>query len=395
MLARGLATVILLAVWSWLYWVAAVSAPLISGTTAGKQLEPSNTSYIESQIGQIFNGAVPWWLSVAFLALLVWMWWRPVRNLVLKSGASALLMLLFIPSAHAYYDKSDYAEVYTILPNESAFWIPDVGDNKANQVQLDSEQYLKDNKVAAKRFQIPHVHLSGSGSFFDFYVPSGRLIIVDRTPYSREWVSAPHRGTSTKDESFPCQSKEGVNMSAGVSIGASVAETNAAKFLFRFGVVTPKVDRLDPKVIFASVYFGRSLVDVMDDVGRKKIQTLVCREFAARSFDEGNAQLNQIMDSVTKQAGDYFANVGVTLDFLGWADTITFDKDVQQAVNDRYTADKIAPVLAILQTKAILDGAAKWNGALPPMPGFVVVPQDFFEKVGSWFGAAKPPAVRP
>jgi hypothetical protein len=394
MFMRGIATIFLLCAYGWFYWAVSVTAPLVSGPLAGKQMEPSNTMYVESQVGALFNGSLPWWFTLGSLALLAWIWWHPTREAIKKALVVVAVVLILPATAHAYYDKSDYAEVYTILPNESAFWIPDVGDNKASQVQLDSEQYLVQNKVATKRFQIPHVHLSGSGSFFDYYVPSGRLIIVDRTPYSREWVAG-ERGTSKKDESFPCQSREGLNISVGVSIGASVTEINAAKFLFRFGVVTPKVDRLDPKIIFSSVYFGRSLIDVMDDVGRKKIQTLVCHEFAARSFEDGNAQQNQIMDTVTKQAADWFTAYGVTLDFLGYADTLTFDKDVQAAVNDRYTADKIAPVLAVLQTKAILDASAKWNGVLPNLPGFVVIPGDFFEKVASWFSAATRPQAKP
>ncbi len=34
-------------------------------------------------------------------------------------------------------------------------------------------------------------------------------------------------------------------------------------------------------------------------------------------------------------------------------------------VNDRYSDDKIAPVLSVLRTKAVLDALAKWNGRVP------------------------------
>ena len=257
-------------------------------------------------------------------------------------------VLLAAPQAQAYYDKTDYTEAYTILPNESAFWIPDAGANKDNQAQFDSEAYLQANKIAVKRFIVPHTKLQGSGGFFDFYVPAGRLIIVDRTPFSREWVEARERGTSTRNESFPCQSKEGLNISVGVSIGASVLEANAAKYLYRFGVLPPVGDRTDPKVIFASVFFSRKLSDVMDDVGRKKVQTLVCNEIASRSFDKANEEANQIMGAVGKAATDYFASVGITLDFIGWADTFTFDPAVQDAVNRRYVASQDQAIAAAL-----------------------------------------------
>ena len=138
-------------------------------------------------------------------------------------------------------------------------------------------------------------------------------------------------------------------MTVGVSIGASVLEANAAKYLYRFGVLPVGGDRGDPRVIFASVYYSRKLSDVMDDVGRKKVQTLVCSEITSRSFDKANAEANQIMEAVRKGAADYFAAVGITLDFIGWADTFTFDKEVQDAVNRRYIASQdqaIATALA-------------------------------------------------
>ncbi len=162
-----------------------------------------------------------------------------------------------------------------------------------------------------KRFVVPHQKLSGSGgtawlSGWDSYIPTGRLIIVDRTTFSREWVDAEGRGTSAKKEGFPCQSREGLNITAGISIGASVSEANAARYLFHFGVLSPisigkdgvAAQRNDPQIIFTSVYYSRKLSSVMDDVGRKMVQTLVCSELSLRSLDEDNSQAGQIMDVV-------------------------------------------------------------------------------------------------
>ena len=160
------------------------------------------------------------------------------------------------------------------------------------------------------------------------------------------------RGTSANDQSFPCQSKEGLNITAGISIGASVSEENAAKFLYRFGVVAPQGDRNDPKIIFASVYTGRSLANVMDDVGRKKVQTLVCSEIGKRTFDQANEDMVPMMETIQKTTKEYFATVGITLDFIGWADTFEFDASVQKAVNDRYIATKLASALPVLQAVA-------------------------------------------
>jgi hypothetical protein len=350
------------------------AATLVTAQMAGKQFDNSDMSYAVSSVGMRVFGhlGVPF---VVLLGLLLAIWWRPLRGLI---GALALAggVLAATHPAAAYYDKADYTEAYTILPNESAFWIPDIGANKDNQAQIESEAYLNANKVALKRFIVPHTKLPGSGGFFDFYVPAGRLIIVDRTPFSREWVDATERGTSTRHEGFPCQSQEGLNITVGVSIGTSVAEANAAKYLYRFGVMAPAGDRGDPRTIFTSVYYSRKLAEVMDDVGRKKVQTLVCDEITARSFDQANHDAARIMDSVKQKAGEYFGAVGITLDFIGWADTFTFDPAVQEAVNRRYIASQdqaiaalLAPYAATIQALAGADALRsfghKTDGRLP------------------------------
>jgi hypothetical protein len=299
--------------------------------------------------------------------------------------ALAGLLLLPATAAQAYYDKNDYTEAYFILPNESAFFIPDAGANRDSQAKFGSAQYLEENKVAAKRFIIPHTKFSGSGFFQDFYVPTGRLIIVDRTPYNREWTASRNRGTSTRDESFPCQSQEGLNVTVEVAIATAVTEEDAARFLYWFGVRPPQGNRADPQVIFASVYNGRGLAEVMDGVGRGKVQSLVCKQIGARSFDKVNSDVNAIMEAVTADAGAYFKSRGITLDYIGWAGTFTFDHDVQKAINDRYTAEKIAPMLPVLQTKALLDAAGRWDGHLPStVSGLWLVPGDVLAGVQNW-----------
>lgn len=370
--SRGVATVVVLIGWMAVNWFLNVAAPVVSAELAGKQFENSNVSYGVSRLATFFNGSGLSLLVVGIVLLAIW--WRPLKGLF--AGAAVIALLVIPLSAHAYYEKSDYTEAYTILPNESAFWIPDVGANKDSQVKLDSADYLRANKIAAKRFIIPHQKFQGSGLFTDFYIPAGRLIIVDRTPYSREWVKDTARGTSNRDESFPCQSKEGLNIGVGVSIGTSVSEENSPNFLYHFGVLPPLGDRHAPEIIFTSVYYGRSLVQVMDDVGRKKVQTLVCNEISKRTFDKANEDMVTIEEAATTAARDYFAFVGITLDFMGWADTWQFDHEVQAAINRRYAAEKdkasaelLRPYADTIQqlatAQALRTFADKFNGRLP------------------------------
>lgn len=351
--------VVLTAIWGMFYtafqWVYTPVASLMLGEAAGNQFANSDGTYYQFNF---INGVISHLNGIAlgiFLIGLFFIWIGALKKGFTYLGTLSIIvigLMLYDTPSYAYYATTDIAEAYTILPNESAFWIPDQGANKDSQKAFDSEDYLNSAKIAAKRFIVPHAKFSNSGGWvgFDSYVPTGRLIIVDRTTYSKEWVDSTTRGSSKNMEGFPCQSKEGLNITAGVSIAASVSDNeDAAKFLYHFGVTPPQGDRKDPQVIFTSVYYGRKLESVMDDVIRKKVQTLVCNEFGARTFDEGNSQINAILVTVEKNARDYMKSVGITLEFIGWADTLAFDPEVQKAVNDKYVADKLASSREILQ----------------------------------------------
>jgi len=373
---RIVLSVVAILVYGWVNFLLNPVATIMAGSAAGQQFANSDSGFVSAYWGMNIFGhlGIP---ALALFGVLVWIWWDALKRLLASLAATAIVLTGLLPQpAAAYYDKTDFTEAYTILPNESGFWIPDVGANKDSQAQFESEAYLNSNRVALKRFIVPHAKLQGSGSFYDFYVPAGRLIIVDRTPFSREWVDAADRGTSRRREGFPCQSREGINIAVGVSIGASVTEANAAKYLYRFGVVPPVGDRTDPRIIFNSVYYSRKLAEVMDDVGRKKVQTLVCDEITARSFDKANEEAVQVMTAVKQKAAAYFAEVGITLDFIGYADTFTFDHEVQEAVNRRYVASQdqaiaalLAPYTATIEALAAADAlrafGQKTDGRLP------------------------------
>ena len=404
-LARAVATVAALIVWGYVNFLMSVGAPLVTGRMAAQQFANSDAAYIRSQYGiNLFS----WLGGVTTLALLVviaLLWWAPLRRRAGSGGPRMVAVPLFAvlgiglaaAPAQAYYDKNNYTEVYFILPNESAFFIPDVGANQKTQAAFGSEEYLRNNKIAAKRFEVPHQKLSGTGFWSDFYVPTGRLIIVDRTPYSREWVDSPERGTSRKKQGFPCQSKEGLNVTVGISIGASVTEENSPRFLYRFGVRPPPGDRSKPEIIFTSVYYGRSLAEVMDGVVRNKVQSLVCDEFTARSLDQANAEALAIRQKAEDSVRKYLESVGITLDFMGWADTFTFDPDVQKAIDDRYAAEKIAPVLPTLQAAAdirIKEGLANGLASHGLPANLLAIPTDLLD-AAKFFGGSSGPNGRP
>lgn len=373
-------------------------ATLASGKMAVKQFESSDASYVVSRFGMDFFShlGVP---AIVLLAVLILIWWKPIKAFFTAQNITlvlAAMILLSSTQAFAYYAKEDYADPYFILPNESAFFVQDAGDNLKDQGKFGTEAYLRENKIPAKRFEVPHAKLPNSGLWSNYYVPTGRLIIVDRTPFNREWVKDVHRGSGAKNEGFPVQSKEGINITVGIAISASVSEDDSPKFLFRFGVKPPAGDRTKPEVIFTSVYYGKSLTEVMDGVVRNKVQSLLGAEFISRTFDQCNNQSAEIIKSVEDKLAVYMKAVGITLDYVGWADTFEFDEAIQQAINRRYIAgqDKaIAEMLAqqtqIMQslatTEAIRNFGSKTDGKLPMAVSVSWLPSSFGEFFGNLF----------
>jgi len=292
--------------------------------------------------------------------------------------------LLVSHQAQAYYNREDVAEAYFILPNETAFFVPDDAPVRDGQSKFGSVEDLKAKQIAARRFVIPHARFSGSGIFQDYYVPTGRLILVDRGPFNRVWTDRIN-GNESRNDGFPCQTQEGLNVTVEVAISASVADADAAQFLYWFGVQEPKGNRSDPAVIFTSVFYGRTLAEVMEGVGRGKVQSLVCHEIAARTLDKVNFEANQIMVTVAKSASEYFMERGITLDYIGWAGDFTFDRDIQKAINSRYIAEKIAPVIGVLESKANYDAVRHWDGHLPgSVSGLWLLPGDIWDSVQGW-----------
>ena len=311
-------------------------------------------------------------------------------------ASTILATLVFCNTASAYYDKTDYTEAVYIQPNQSAFFIPDTGANNSGQAQFGSADYLVANKVASKRFIIPHSKLTGSGGFSDYYVPAGRLIVVDRTPFFREWVSSTTRGTSSGDQGFRFESAESIFMSTGITIAATVTEEDAAKFLYWFGTKSVTYDPNNPQTQFQSVIYGQSLAEVMDTVVRGKVQASLSAGFGAKPFDAAIGKKSEIILQVEKEVKEAFGPKGITITYIGYAEGLSFDQPVQDALNAAYIAGQkakeaatIAPAIPVLQMQTNIDAqriiANKWNGVVPTFSGVWFLPSSFLDAVSNWF----------
>ena len=403
--ARVVTTGVVVAAWGVFNLVSNKAAPVLYGELAVRQLENSNLDNVYSQVAMTFftgHGLS----ALLLLVVLGIIWWRPFRGIFTKAMVLAVMTLALSGGspANAYYETVDNPEWVEIQPNQTAFLIPMVGANKTSQAAFMSEAYLQENKVAMKRVQIPHVLIKNSTWARDYYIPAAKLIIVDRSPFMREWVAATNRGTSNRDESFRFESAESVNISTGIVVAAFVKEEDAAKFLYWFGNRAEKGNPSDPHVMYASVVYGKSLAEVMDTVVRGKIQAIIAREFGKLSTDDGIRKKAEIIQTVDKETKETFLTKGITVEYVGYAESLTLSPKVQEAIDRAYMAQKSAlaadaqaksvPVLeqlADIEVKKGLAAAAyKWNGQLPALPSFMVLPPDIVNSMTNWFKPDQP-----
>ena len=389
--------------------LASTEAGIVAGHTAVGQLADNDLAPLKTQLAADLAGGstLPFLTFIAVLALI---WLVPARRAPLAMILVGLGGMVLPEPARAYFSKYDYGEYVEILPNQSAFVIPETGDTKTSQAQFGSERYLAESKVAAKRVQIPHTKLPNTGTLSDYYVPAARLIVVDRTPVSREWTSTASRGTSATDQGFRFETADSIGLSTSIVISAFVKEEDAAKFLYWFGTKPAAQDSDEAR--FASVLYGRSLAEVVDGNVHRTVQAVLAREFGRRSTDEALHQKAEIMTAVEKVVIDQFAPMGVTVTTLGFADELSFaNPAIRAAIDKTFMANKDAQSaqaqLATLPIQErILDMeirrmdaqarqtlAQRWNGSASGfLPSWVVVPSDLLATVRGWFGGgeAKP-----
>jgi len=230
-------------------------------------------------------------------------------------------------------------EVYTIEANQTAFLIPLKGD-VAGQASFESEELLSEAKVAAKQVYITRTkeHL---GPMHWEYVADNMLIVVDRTPVTREWSETSNVGTSSANQAIYAESKESIGFSVGMNCSAQIyTEDDAVRFLYS--------------------YNNKSLADIMDSEIRARVESDFVEMCAKYTMNDILTNKAEIMDYVRNDVTAYFANRGITITVLGMKDGIEYDDvAVQTAINAAFVAERDAEAQAIINATSIETARAQ------------------------------------
>jgi hypothetical protein len=205
--------------------------------------------------------------------------------------------------------------------NETAFVVPLEGASNADQKKFMSMEYLEKAKVATKRVTIPQRYRQTGRLWFDAeWIPTMRVIKVNRAPITREWTEEEERGTNKSvDDSISVQSKDSIGFKVGINITVFVSEEDAAKFLY--------------------YYAGRSLEQIVDTNIRGYVTSVLTREFGSRTLEEGKLSKREISDLLLKDCQETYSKLGITVSSLGIIGGMKYvNGEIQKAINDNYVA---------------------------------------------------------
>ena len=240
----------------------------------------------------------------------------------MKKIISLLLVLIMcctmFTGCRKPYDKPEFV---TIEPHQTAFLIPLIGDT-GNQASFESEELLMEAKVASKEIQIPHRWVqTGRKHWQGEYRDTMALIIVDRSPVTREWSSTDGVGTSAVNQAIYAESSESIGFSAGMNCSAQIySETDAVKFLY--------------------CYNNKPLSEIMDSEIRARVESKFVEECASRTLNQILTEKEQIMKSVRDDVTTYFAERGITITVLGMKDGLEYDDaTIQKSINDKFSSE--------------------------------------------------------
>lgn len=240
----------------------------------------------------------------------------------MKYKATALIGLMTALLMSSCMKPVRVDPIEEIEPNETAFVIPlELGTE--NQEKLESVDFLQKNQVAAKRIVIPQrERQTGRFGWNIEWIPTVRVVTVDRTPVTRSWTEEP--GASKRKDSststLGVESKDSIGFSVGVNVSAHIEEADTAKYLY--------------------YYRGNDLSEVMDRNVREKVHTVLSQEFASRTLEECKVEKIKIRDALQTQVADHFTKYGITITSIGLAEGLFFEQpEIQEAINTTYVAE--------------------------------------------------------
>ncbi len=295
----------------------------IQGGVAVAQLNGGNAEYTAARTVATTE-AIPTMGSIVGITLLLLLWIGPlVRGLkgAASTDAARLVTLGFVASLLIACGPPKLEMIEEISPSETAFMIQLEGDALEGQDVFKSVEFLNEHKVATKRVSLPQRKVGTGRGWWNYkYLPTAAVIKVDRKPVTREWTEIGEKATST-NQVIHVESKDSIGFGLGVNATASIPEDMASTYLYHFA--------------------GKPLAKVMDENVRGFLQTVLSREFGDYELSQGRELKREIFTTALKETREYFVQRGLSIDYLGSSEGLTYENAaIQLAIDAVFNAQR-------------------------------------------------------
>ena len=200
------------------------------------------------------------------------------------------------------------------------------------QATLKSKDFLKKKMVVSRRIEVPY-RWKQEGYMMNYgrYIPSARVIIVDRQPTTREWTA----NAKGKDLGIWVESSDSVGFSTGISITARI-EDNDDAVLFLHNCPPQKTRTVQKYEVSVT-----DLSSIMDGEIRTRIQSVFAEEAARYTMDDLRNKKREILEAVKDDVVPFFAERGITITTIGQFGGFEYEnKDIQKAIDKVFEAQQ-------------------------------------------------------
>lgn len=252
------------------------------------------------------------------------------KKMLKKLMVASVISIMSMSSLTGCVKPYNKPQFERIEANQTAFLIPLVGDTSKQGV-FESETLLAETKVATKEIQIPKRWVqTGRMSWEGEWRPSAKVILVNRSPITREWTNDVESGTANTNQGVTAKTKDGIKITLNVNATAQIDERLATKYLY--------------------FYNTNSLEQIMDTEIKTMVHSRLIEEVSKFTLSELDAE--KIMNNVKEEIISYFTNRGITITALGYSSDPIYPEDIQKAMNEKVKAMQTQEAQAITNKTA-------------------------------------------
>jgi hypothetical protein len=241
-------------------------------------------------------------------------------------AALALITLIIILSTDVLIGPMMVEVNEEIGSNETAFLLPLEEKAAEGGKAIGSVEDLEKAVVRSQRVIIPQRQFQTGrlpGSYK--WIPTMRVVKVDRTQVTREWTRNEKTGTSTADQAIKLESLDSIDFQVGMTVGVSILHEDAPKFLYYNA--------------------GRKLSDIVDSNIRGFCQSVLAREFGKALLSECPARKGDAFKTCFEEAKTFYKQKGITIDYLGSSEGLYYsNSEIQRQFDRQFTASNEAKV---------------------------------------------------